>query len=283
MLMIQAVKGALMRMNRLFLVAFVPIVLLLGCSRKEEAGGTSEHGNRNEESATDGYNEVRADGGNATPRFDYFPLAVGNSWTYKCTIQPGREPLFSLVAQVEKPHPARGHTQGDWIWNYGRCANAKSGTETYAVSGYDRKLDAFHITVSEGAIETRKYSLQDMEDVYWRYNSYGVWEVIRARDLGETILVNGFLAFLRPGEGLEETLETRRKVSCEVLQDPVRVPAGKFTNCLKNVTTQLGGTTKEEIRTISYFAENVGLVKETQYDAHGEETYTLELIEFSAK
>ena len=36
----------------------------------------------------------------------------------------------------------------------------------------------------------------------------------------------------------------------------------------------------KEIKTVSYFAMNVGLVKEIQYDYRGVETYTLELIEF---
>ena len=127
------------------------------------------------------------------PTRDYFPLAIGNSWTYKCTIPLGREPLFSFVAEVEKPHWSRGHRKGDWIWNYGRCSNAQSGVEKYVISAYDNALDAFRVTSSEGAIDDRKYSLQELVDLYWRYNEYGVWEVARARDLGETILVNGFI------------------------------------------------------------------------------------------
>ena len=215
--------------------------------------------------------------------FNYFSLAVGNSWTYKCTIRPGCQPLFSLVAEVEKPHPSQGHKQGDWIWKYGRCYNAKSGIETYTISEYDKSLDAFRVIASEGAIDDRKYSLQELDGVYWRYNDYGVWEVVRARDLGETILVNGFIAFLKPREGQEEMLERKQKITCDVAQGTVEVPAGRFTDCLRNVTTQLGGTQKQQIKTVSYFARNVGLVKETQYDSRGNETYSLELTSFSVE
>ena len=211
---------------------------------------------------------------------DYFPLAIGNSWTYKCTIPPGSEPLFSFLAEIEKPHQSRGHRKGDRIWNYGRCSNAQSGIEKYVISGYDNTHDAFRVTSSEGAIDDRKYSLQELVDLYWLYNDYGVWEVARARDLGETILVSGFIAYLEAGAGQEEISERRRKVECEYIDGRIDVPAGKFSGCLRNVTTQLGGTDLKEIKTVSYFAKNVGLLKEIQYDSRGVETYTLELIEF---
>ena len=239
-------------------VTFLMVMGLVGCGKKESSRTAPE------------------------PK-DYFPLTVGNSWSYVCTIQPGREPLFSLVAEVEKPHPSRRHKQGDWIWNHGRCANAKSGIETYSISEYDAALDAFRVSVSEGAIANRKYDLQDVVGVYWRYNDWGVWEVVRARDLGETLLVNGIIALLKPGEGLEEILDRKRKVMCDVSRDVVAVPAGEFTGCLRNVTTQLGGTDLKQIKTVSFFAHNVGLVKETQYDADGRETYNLELKEFRVK
>lgn len=247
----------------------VMLIGLIGCGKNESSSQGSQEPD-----------DAAAKVHSAVPAKEYFPLTVGSSWSYKCTIQPGREPLFSFVAEVERPHPSRGHKQGDWIWNYGQCANAKSGIETYRISEYDPALDAFRVNISEGAIDDRKYSLQELEDVYWRYNEYGVWEVVRARDLGETILVNGFIAFLKPGEGQEEMLDRKRKVICEVSHEAIIVPAGTFTDCLRNVTTQLGGTEAKEIKTISYFARNVGLVKETQYDANGMETYALELTEF---
>jgi len=255
---------------RAVIILAIVSVLLIGCEKNEPNPATPSAKRRAETQST-------------TPAKEYFPLGVGNAWTYKCTIRPGREPLFSLVAEVERPHPSRGHKKGDWIWNYGRCANAKSGTETYTVSEYDKVLDAFKVTSSEGAIDSRKYQIQELVDLYWRYNEYGVWEVARARYLGETILVNDFVAFLKPGRGQEEMTERKRKVVCEYSQDAIEVPAGRFVDCLRNATTQLGGTEVKEIKTISYFAKNVGLVKETQYDCDGQETYTLELTVFHVR
>ena len=85
---------------------------------------------------------------------------------------------------------------------------------------------------------------------------------------------------LKPREGQEEMLERKRKVVCEYSEEIIKVPAGRFTRCLRNVTTQIGGTEMKEFKKVSYFARNVGLVKETQYDSNGRETYTLELIDF---
>jgi len=64
-------------MRTIFLV-FIASLFIMGCNKDEPS--TEETSTR-----------------------DYFPLAIGNSWTYKCTIPPGCEPLFSLVAEVAMP------------------------------------------------------------------------------------------------------------------------------------------------------------------------------------
>jgi len=222
-------------------------------------------------------------------RKEYFPLAIGNSWSYRCTIREGLKPLFSLQASVEKsPSPYGPHREGSRIWNSGFCSNARSGIETYAIFDYDQEHDAFKVRVSDGAIDDRKYSLQQKGDVYWRYNEYGVFETVRAYDLGETILVHDFLAFLVPGEGLRDMDERMRDIQCGKSFETVEVPAGNFTRCLKNIVTQQYITTPDgkadkKMKVVSYFAPGVGLVKETQYDSIGQETYSLELTDFSIR
>ncbi len=76
--------------------------------------------------------------------------------------------------------------------------------------------------------------------------------------------------------------------------ETVRVPAGAFTDCLKNITMIHGknitdvlfrGVTpayssEDGYMVISYYAKGIGLVKEIQYDTNGRENYLLELKSF---
>jgi hypothetical protein len=227
--------------------------------------------------------EVKSEPENGIMYKHYFPLVVGNSWSYVCTIRPGCNPLFSMIAEVERAQASSKLKQGDWIRDNGKCINAKSGIETYTINNYDITLDAFVVSVSKGAIDKRKYELQGIKDIYWRYNDFGVWEVVRTQYFNDIILVNGYIAYLKPGEGEKSMTDNKREVICEFSNDQILVPAGRFTGCLRNVTTQLGGTDMKQIRTIQFFAKNIGLVKETQYDLSGRETYTLELKEFHVK
>jgi len=62
------------------------------------------------------------------------------------------------------------------------------------------------------------------------------------------------------------------------------VPAGKFSSCLEIITEVTLDEKKEDwsnsYMTYSYYALDIGLVKETQKKPDGETTYTLELTKF---
>jgi len=225
----------------------------------------------------------------------YFPLAVGNMWTYKRTVSQGKKPLFWFVYEVEKSRPLNqywdariDHPKGSWASYVGNAVDIESGIETYKIVkkidqvGEYKKLDAFEVTVSDKARDGR-YELQKLEGVYWRYTESGfVWEVIRGFHLGEGILVNDYIAFLKLNEGLEEVSERKRRISCERSEE-INVPAGRFKNCIENTIKSLGGIEEEEFTTIDYFEKNVGLVKEVQYNSKGKITYKLELINYNVK
>lgn len=225
----------------------------------------------------------------------YFPLAIGNEWTYKRTVSQGKKPLFWFVYEVEKPRPLNqywdariDHPKGSWASYVGNAVDIESGTETYKIVkktdqvGEYKKLDAFEVTVSDKARDGR-YELQKLEGVYWRYTESGfVWEVIRGFHLGEGILVNGYIAFLKLNEELEEVSERKRRISCKRSEE-INVPAGRFKHCIENTIKSLGGVEEEEFTTIDYFAKDVGLAKEVQYNSKGEMTYKLELIDYNVK
>ncbi len=78
----------------------------------------------------------------------------------------------------------------------------------------------------------------------------------------------------------------------------ITVPAGTFSNCLMNCRMVNGKNLADMLfegaspvyeddfgcfRTESFFAKNIGLVKEVQYDREGKVTYTLDLKTFKVK
>lgn len=216
---------------------------------------------------------------------EYFPLSIGNKWTYQCTIMEGMIPKYAFIGEVEKAHPTTGNAQGDLLLFNANAPSAESCIETYSISQIDNQVDAFVIDVSSDIIINRRCPIfQNVDRMWWRYTSNGVWENIRGQTQGEGILIFDLIAYLKPNEGTEDMSPGRqRKIFCTFSYDTIIVPVGRFFNCLKNVTTQLGGEENKTIKTISYYARDVGLIKEIQYDYSDCVTYTLELIEYHVR
>ncbi|MBI3007993.1 MAG: hypothetical protein HYY56_00475, partial [Candidatus Omnitrophica bacterium] len=87
------------------------------------------------------------------------------------------------------------------------------------------------------------------------------------------------------------------EIGTELLKEKIRVPAGTFSNCLKNCTMVNGENLADVLlknaapvyseregekcfRTESFYVKDIGLVKEVQYNAKNKVTYQLELIEY---
>lgn len=234
----------------------------------------------------------------------YFPLKVGNSWTYKRTlIDPD-----NVFSYTEKTTTEAGWDipKGIRYFTVGRSLfEEKTGIshETYTIIG-ESENNCFSVQVkgSENPRDGRyndiySSSIED-RNIRWQYVSRGVWEILdgnyadtKTRDQIWSVLLDSDILISNPSNDDENPSWI---IGSTMSDNEITVPAGTFKNCLKNVTV-VGGSNIEDIIkndspikyldkdgfgcfvNKSYYAKNIGLILEIQFDKKNNLVYKLEL------
>jgi len=241
----------------------------------------------------------------------YLPLAVGNKWTYQRTVYQSDEVFHYGKQIIEKPNwnsPPRGAV----YFTVGRTIEKMpySSRETYTISNFTlADKFAFWEVEIEGIIprDGRYSSLYTKKEpnVKWLYVNEGIWEIMDGEYSDAETKNQTWLAVLKPGIIISDSVKQGETpfwaIGAVLTPEKITTPAGKFLNCLKNCTMIRGQNLKEVLlenkppeylewedgfgsfTTISYYAKDVGLIKEVQYNSKGEVTYKLELIDYNVK
>lgn len=228
----------------------------------------------------------------------HFPLAVGNFWTYKRTVNSS--PLHSFGYRVKEDLGGQGR-EGARIQIIGCEPSVNSGQERYNVIAENKDEDGFEISVKdlnledgEGDLADGRYAFEELDKVIWVIRKYStgtvaVWEIREGIYFGNYVQSSDYLALLTPniGLGIKPSIDKEGKkvyekeIISEKYNGEVEVPAGKFRNCIRNTKKFIGGPKFENITNIDFYAKNVGLIQEIQYNSKGEITYKLELIDYN--
>ncbi len=200
----------------------------------------------------------------------FFPIAVGNQWTYRRTVFPE-----NIVGIMDPYHgtPAISPTM-------------KSGEETYVVISRSDKGFAVEGKDSDGKKIFDIFEPIDFfetELIMWKRSGMPdtlVYEEARTgRIWGKSGTARTMICLLTPNTSLEDVGDLfKRKVTCLRSSALVAVPAGTFHDTLKNIISSMNPLTSQEFYTERIFAKGVGCVKETRFNASGKITYQLELV-----
>ena len=134
------------------------------------------------------------------------------------------------------------------------------------------------------------------------YVGDGVWEIIKGEHLGDETRNQIWSVVIKPDISISPPTKDNESpawiIGAKMYEGKITVPAGTFSNCLMNCRMVHGKNLRDVLfegaspeyegdfgcfRTESFFAKNVGLVKEVQYDNKGKIAYTLELKSFEVK
>ncbi len=280
----------------LFCGAIAVISSLNGCEKSDEKKGAKKETETIEQIVTK--EDARR----------YFPLAVGNTWTYKRTVNS--PPLHFCKYRVEEAGVGSEHQKGGNAVEWGYNHSVKSGMERYSILSKE-KDDWFNILVKdpdttdgENDLAYGRYGFQRLDKVGWILRSddvcVSVWEkLIGEYDLlGKNVRSDRFLALLTPyilrridpctisTKGKEEEKTYWREIICEKYGGVIEVPAGKFEKCIRNTEKFMFMEEEPEfgnVTNIKFYAGNIGLVKEVQYNPKGEIIYQLELVDYKVK
>lgn len=248
----------------------------------------------------------------------FFPLAVGNSWKYKRTVYKSEEVFYSTeqtIVKSESDSPLEGTT----YLTVGRAIGElpQNSIEAYTIFNFTlagRPEGALWNVKIEGnnPRDGRYSSFTNKEDpnIRWHYVEKGVWEIMDGEYLGADTENRNWLVLLTPNVIISTSSKdgepSLRAMGAVLTKEIITTPAGVFSNCLKNCTmikgkNLAGVLLKNEVAQfsdeedifgkdsfgkflkISYYAREVGLIKEIQYNFKGEITYELELIEYNVK
>ncbi len=238
----------------------------------------------------------------------YLPLAVGNKWTYQRTVYKSDEVFHYRKQIIEKPgwnSPPRGAV----YFTLGRTIEKmpQSSLETYSISNstLTDKFASWDVEIEGTIPRDGRYSslyIKEEPNVKWLYVDGGVWELMQGEYLGAETISQTWLAVLEPGIIISDSAKEGEipfwAIGAVLIPEKITTPAGKFSSCLKNCTMIRGQNLKEVLlkdmppeyseqedgfgnfTTISFYAEDVGLIKEVQYNSKGELVYELALIEY---
>ncbi|MFA5251252.1 MAG: hypothetical protein WC454_01530 [Phycisphaerae bacterium] len=211
-------------------------------------------------------------GGKAASELDasFFPVSVGNQWTYKRTVFP--ENILLIANPDLSTEPRFSPTM-------------KSGEETYTVVSHSDAGFAVEGKDSEGKKIFDIFEPPDFFEtklVLWKNMGVPdsiVFEEIRGGTLwGHPGFPSVIICLLKPDTSFSRMDDPmKRKITCLHSSALVAVPAGTFKGTLKNTITFVNILSSQEFRTERIFAKGVGCVKETQINANGKITYQLEL------
>ncbi len=223
----------------------------------------------------------------------YFPLAVGNKWTYERTIMKGRNPKHRYVFTVLQDHPFGHREKGDRILMIGISPEINSRIETYTV--VDNEGKNFEI---EGSVKGKDkdaqgfwpYELMSLDKLIWRINKWGnnfvFHEIREGGELGCKVRCSEMIGTLNTSGSYKINISPKGSYHKKVMgkkAGEIKVPAGVFDNTIKNTFDYVAGVEFEDTKIIRYFAKDVGLVKEAQFDSDKKMIYKLELIDYNVK
>jgi len=253
----------------------------------------------------------------------YFPLKIGNSWTYKREVK-NPENVYTYSKKTT--------TEAGWDIPKGTTyftvekplIHEKPGVshETYTITGNGEynyfmvKVTGESKTFRDGRYGDELYE-QTEPNIRWKYVGEGMWELINgyygdSKTDGQT-----WMTVLNPDkilcDPIKEGEEPLWMVGATMYKGKLTVPAGTFSDILENITI-VGGSNIDEILTNddtpmkvnsknalgdpiksteknpfgcymvkSYYAKGVGLILEIQLNPQNQESYRLELEKYEIK
>lgn len=246
----------------------------------------------------------------------YFPLKVGNTWTYKRTIK-NPENIFRYT-EMKTTVSGWNIPQGMRYLQVGRALlyeQKGESFESYTITGKDEN-DWFYVDLKgmksfrDGRYIDEYMNRQTVANIRWRYMGDGMIESMDGHYEDAKTENSTWMTILKPEIILSDPQENEQhewSIGATWNDKEVIVPAGRFSNTLKNVTMIGGSNVLEVMRsdvpmkvnhkgdmprmsdedgfgcfvTKSYYAKGVGLVLEIQYDNNNQETYRMELVSFN--
>ncbi|MCX5645051.1 MAG: hypothetical protein NTZ17_10270 [Phycisphaerae bacterium] len=225
---------------------------------------------------------------NAIQQSKYLPLSVGNKWVYRKTVPRGAAVVawealeidekiqfaFGPVEQIrqgtfEEVYVIKDRIVEDgrqrWVIDVGTKETARDGRYSGLMMSVDRVL--------WGRLPSSEHVVEIGEIMIWEHFA-GPFRQQR------TLLIEPRQPSV---EAHMSRLDGMVIVSNSSKPAAVTVPAGKFEECIEIVTELRLKRRDEKVdiwRTRSYYAPNVGLVKEEQSSPERKPTYTLELTEY---
>jgi len=203
----------------------------------------------------------------------YFPVAVGNQWTYKRTVFPENIQLIMNPDPTTEPRFSPTRESGEETYSV-----VSHNDQGFVVEGRDSKgSKVFSIFEPLDFFETETMAWRDMG----MPNSLAYVETRTGRLWGRSASPRVMICLLTPDKSLERSGDPmKRKVTCLRSSALIAVPAGTFNDTLKNTITFVNPLLSQEFRTERIFAKGVGCVKETQFNAGGKITHQLELVAY---
>lgn len=304
--------------SKIAAAGLVALLAISGCSKKD-VQSTQENKTTQESTRAAEKIPKEEENGDRTEKGTmqrYFPLAIGNTWTYKKTsFKPTEVYNYSEERTVE----SGGNTpKGSTYFIIGRSLEGvmdskspKVTQEKYTLIGKDEGV-FFKVKVEGKNARDGRYDsieLQKEPNIRWGYVKNKLCETIEGESMGTKTEKKTWCAIIEPNivisPGKREANEPPIwSIGAKMYKSSITVPAGEFKNCLQNLTMVRGKNFAEVLfqdksaeyvynddeqgdfgrfRTESFYAKNVGLVKEVQYNSKGEVTYQLELIEYNVK
>lgn len=296
-----------MKVSYALLTILALSVLLNGCKRSENEESSSGGKDYSDQS---GSSPVQTEAQERSLR-EYFPLEAGRSWTYMRTVKKSEAVCYYATQNRTQPYKASGRealseeiTMKRFVVLCGMQGSyPPKSEETYTITG-ERDGIFWKVRVEGTRPRDGRYSPPAgvQPNVRWGYQGKGVNErtdgVWLSFDDGEYYSEDHrWLAILMPNSVHSDPFKKapRWAVAATIAADEtLRVPAGIFSDCLKNVTMIHGKNITDVLfrsaaptyasengfTTISYYVRGIGLVQEIQYDVQGQQTYLLELKTF---
>ncbi|MGB7531449.1 MAG: PGF-CTERM sorting domain-containing protein [Halobacteriota archaeon] len=220
------------------------------------------------------------------------PLSEGNEWEYKITVPPDGD--FYYFNEILYPSKRRASLKGRFLPDPGEYSLKFVVTDEIEESEFAKY---WKIRVEKDSLGM--YSRRDIESVWWGYlaGTSGKkgerleYKPEKIREKGRPFSVTTLLFENPDVSSIEEGFEGKPPyfyLKCFPDQVVASVPAGRFSNCwifvqkipvakefdINNFSPSLG------FQTYSYYAPNVGLVKQYQEDSEGHRLYTMELVSY---
>jgi hypothetical protein len=205
----------------------------------------------------------------------FFPIAVGNQWTYKRTVFPENILLIANPDLSTEPRVSPTITSGEETYTV--VSQSNNGFVIEGRNGKGKKI--FDIFEPGNFFQTETMIWNDMSMP--NSNSLVYEEVRTGQIWGKSGTSHTIICYLSPNGSFAKISDPeKRKVTSLRSSALIAVPAGAFHDTLKNTITYVNMLTSQELRTERIFAKGVGCVKETQINSDGKITYQLELTSY---